>query len=392
MFDVTQAPYNAAGDGTTDDRAAIQDAIDDAGVSGGVVYFPKGTYLLDSEHPTVADQALVCTYDNVFLKGDGRGVSILKMGDDLVLSMYDVEGVTGGGVSGLEFDGNRANNTNGHSIRAGGDVSDFLIKDVYIHDSGGYGIGLQFGNIVGVTIQNALIEDTGLDGVDVKNASNGNKENKIDNVTVRRAGLRTNVTDQACIDLRGQWVVSNIHCEGFSGNCTTGIRFRHGETTDSTGYGGHTSSLNNFYINAASTSGTVGVEVNAQKCQVSNGYVTDCGTGFFVSQQENVLTNCIATDGGDGFMFLNAGLPTEADRCIATGCIARSNTGFGFYVESDNVQLNGIVARGNSTKGVKIDTAANQTIISGESQSNTGGNIQNLGTNTVNVSTVGWGT
>ena len=51
-IDVTDAPYSAQGDGTTDDQAAIQQAIDDlaASLSGntGVVYLPAGTYRLSS--------------------------------------------------------------------------------------------------------------------------------------------------------------------------------------------------------------------------------------------------------------------------------------------------------------------------------------------------------
>lgn len=47
VFNVKAAPYSAAGDGTTDDTAAIQAAIDAAG-EGGIVYFPVGTYMISS--------------------------------------------------------------------------------------------------------------------------------------------------------------------------------------------------------------------------------------------------------------------------------------------------------------------------------------------------------
>jgi hypothetical protein len=68
-LNVTAEPYGANGDGSSDDTAAIQSAIDDAS-SGDTVYFPAGTYavsgsetilLVDGDrHP-----------DNITLEGDG---------------------------------------------------------------------------------------------------------------------------------------------------------------------------------------------------------------------------------------------------------------------------------------------------------------------------------
>ena len=63
--------YGAAGDGVADDTAEIQAAIDAVeAAGGGVVYFPRGTYLITA--------GLVVDQQKVSLRGAGIGVAILK--------------------------------------------------------------------------------------------------------------------------------------------------------------------------------------------------------------------------------------------------------------------------------------------------------------------------
>ena len=62
MFVVTDSPYNAAGNGSTDDTAAIQSAINAcAAAGGGQVYFPPGTYLISGplQDPTSGNSQLL---------------------------------------------------------------------------------------------------------------------------------------------------------------------------------------------------------------------------------------------------------------------------------------------------------------------------------------------
>ncbi len=47
-INVKDAPYSAAGNGTTNDTTAIQTALNDVPTSGGAVYFPPGDYLVSA--------------------------------------------------------------------------------------------------------------------------------------------------------------------------------------------------------------------------------------------------------------------------------------------------------------------------------------------------------
>lgn len=70
-LNIKAAPYSAAGDGTTDDTATIQSAIDDLSASGGgTIYFPPGTYKTTDE--------LVLGEKKVSFLGSGSQSSIIK--------------------------------------------------------------------------------------------------------------------------------------------------------------------------------------------------------------------------------------------------------------------------------------------------------------------------
>lgn len=60
--------FGATGDGTTDDTAEIQAAVTQAGVEGGVVFVPSGTYI----------STTIDIPSNVAIYGEGPGISIIK--------------------------------------------------------------------------------------------------------------------------------------------------------------------------------------------------------------------------------------------------------------------------------------------------------------------------
>jgi hypothetical protein len=70
VINVKHSNYGALGDGSNEDTAAIQSAINKAQTDGtGVVYLPKGTYVVDG--------SLTVTNCSIKFKGDGTGQTII---------------------------------------------------------------------------------------------------------------------------------------------------------------------------------------------------------------------------------------------------------------------------------------------------------------------------
>lgn len=107
---VSVVDYGAKGDGTTDDTTSIQSAIDELRTSGGIIFFPKGTYKITASVLFYSKQTLL--FEN--------GATLLQGGaiNNLLMS-YCADGTTGYNgthdclIYGAVFDGGdyTANNT-----------------------------------------------------------------------------------------------------------------------------------------------------------------------------------------------------------------------------------------------------------------------------------------
>jgi hypothetical protein len=101
---VTDSPYNAAGDGVTDDTAAFQNALNEVGsAGGGVVFAPTGNFLIKTHLSVPAYTSLVGVFQappafsqdkgTTLLAVDGAGATTGKVFIQLVGPSSTLEGV-----------------------------------------------------------------------------------------------------------------------------------------------------------------------------------------------------------------------------------------------------------------------------------------------------------
>lgn len=169
--------YGAKGDASTDDTSAIQLAIEDLPVTGGVIVFPPGTYVISS---------------TIFMAGRNRdkttvtlmgvpGSSALKLkatspSGPMIQVGGPPNGTDGQMIVGLGFDGNQLNQTAGY-LQSNVDLANTIgarIEACYLHDA--LLDGLTLANAQDVMISGCRIESNGRHGIgpgDIEQSSSG---------------------------------------------------------------------------------------------------------------------------------------------------------------------------------------------------------------------------
>ena len=168
--------YGASANNNGDDTKAIQAALDAAyNAGGGEVYIPKGTFIVSGGQGG-SDSGALRVRDNVTLRGEGMGETILKVADGwsgkitgVVRTPYGEE-TSNVEVYDLTLDGNRAN-TSGKvdgfftGVRPGSTDQDtnITVARVEIKNMEGYGFD-PHEQTVNLSITDSVAHHNGLDG------------------------------------------------------------------------------------------------------------------------------------------------------------------------------------------------------------------------------------
>jgi len=281
---------NLAGDGRTNDLAAIREMLVEAERRGrGTIKLPEGRFLLASGDKS---PALVLPA-NVRLEGAGADRTTLLMADGAF--GHVISGPYGWvQIADLTVDGNESNRSGtGHNFRLTGDH--ITIERVRSINALSYSIALGQRRFArNVVIRDVEIVNAGSDGIDIKNDLDRTENILIENVTVRGFGrplksLAPNLVgtasdvrnNKAGVDLRGRCEVRGLTVEGVLAD-RDGLRFRHGEKGEGHGAGAHGSKASNVTISGGpGGKASVGISVVARDIHLENIRLDGTDIGIF---------------------------------------------------------------------------------------------------------------
>jgi hypothetical protein len=411
---VNAKDFGAVGDGVADDTAAIQAAIDHAAINGLTVVVPAGTYIVSGSAKTdtlyngqatvSAGDACLILWGNVSLLGAGSTRTKLKCSNPSKTIAWWVE-PNGVQLSGFEIEGGytTVNSGAGHGVMsvrvaaADAVVQRVSVSDMYIHNVGSYGLGLENARPEKCSIRNIRVYYTGADGIDLKSRDGSTSilglGNTVSDIDIRNHGCR--VDGSAGIDCRGAWHMSGITVSQFGANPAltyTGLRFRGKQPVDADmNLDGEFGTLTGFLIDCsvadAAGSTTTGLFIGCDDVTVSNGTIIAAYNGIEIFGNVNgdpVGVRVIGVgirNAGQYSAFVGSG----CSHIILSGIQSSGATTAGIRNEGDNVVIDGI---SSDATPVSTSTAASATQVSrmqtasGAGLTHAGADVQAIGPST----------
>ena len=322
--------YGATGDGATDDTAAINDAIADAG-TGDTVLLPATAdhYLVATDNRAAVDFTGVA--DDVTITGEGPG-SVLKMDDvtdgknQWVLGAEANSGTLSGvTIRRLTIDGSREVNgsksTAGFNLYPGGGGHDIRIEDVVCENCAGTGFSNRGAG--SLTLRRVTSRNNGQHGFDFTGAESG--------TATDAKSLKAVDNDGTGLDFHnGDHVVEDVYCDSN----------RSGTKMGATGGSADSVVLRNANLrNARENSGFRETMPNGAGTDVTLDNVQVIGAalhGFRLSNSANYTVTEILTD-GTGYGPQNRAAIYVTDSASVDADVVRSqNARYGPGVRDDS--------------------------------------------------------
>lgn len=386
---VKTAPYNAKGDGVTDDYAAIQAAL----TANKVVFLPSGTYRTSARLQVPAGRTIYGTGQSAIKLLDGTADHILSFANGAShVNVYD-----------LELDGNKANNPGGgigiacSSLGAG--VSYVNIRGCYIHDCGADGVRF-FGSPVNyINVYGCTFEANTTAGLTSDNTiqyftwhGNISRFNGTHGIGIIGTGLDGTISSNVGID-NGQAIPNADNFTGyFSGNSrlsivgntsvgglNNGIHFGGDNVT----YSGNMVSGALFYGIVHQSSGTTPGTSNS--VVITGNSVIGCqgaaGIAISYANSGSVTGNTVLSTIGDGILAIDCANTT------ISGNTSRANSGSGIRTQTiaTNMSITGNICTDNAIDGIRLGYLATSVVSGNVCKTNATYGLSQLGTDTVNI-------
>lgn len=366
--------YGAAGDGTTDDTAAIRTAIVAAGV-GGMLHFPAGTYRVSSAVIPLSGQTI-----------HGTGATLFRlpaMTADIIALPDDAADVA---ILGLTLDGNEANTPNGLASGVKGTrPRRCRIERVHIRNMPASGHGVQFIGGSDNVVSASAFANCGY-GVFLGLLANSSDALERNLVT----GCTVNGTTHDGIFLTGSAgstaSTSTPHGNMVIGNTLTQI----GDSAIESGIGCVGTVIANNTIHPTLVGGVLLSSFNAAVLFRDNigglaegntiagcthggiGVVAQITASSSITIGPNTVTGC----GGDGLAISGSYGNTEI---TITGGLYHRNAGRGVYISGvTNFTITGATCMTNASSGIVLNNCTNGQVVGCTSANNKTGTSDGL--------------
>ncbi|MFZ2809445.1 MAG: right-handed parallel beta-helix repeat-containing protein [Desulfosalsimonadaceae bacterium] len=375
IVNVQSSPYNAKGDGITDDYPSIFAALESLKLTGGTLYLPAGHYKQGS--PIFVDSTWL---KPIVYKGAARGLTIIETTfttvnaairhwpgapdnpqfrdftlkgslapEDYGVAIWAQNGINVQEVDGLIIDNIEVYNFGGDCFGATG-LTNFSITRSYLHDSGGEGCLLCILCNKGVFAQNILggtRQGLDINGYDITVTGN----------VFGKMLQHSAITIEKWVEA---WNTGNIV---ISGNIFDVHDF--GITTNSAAVDSpirlkNVSIINNIFHNSGATTDNWGTAIGlaeAQNFKISGNFI------------ENCKTNLVYTEGyGTGIWIDRSCDDIDISGNMISNCV-RSGITVGTY--GTPYSINNISIKNNTLDTVQAGIIFRDTLTGGEINGNT---------------------